>query len=316
MYWGGFVLTDQKRELLKAVILFVITFFSVFLVYGYQRLGGDPLRDFQVAQQSFAFAGSLLLILLCHEMGHFLVGRSHGFHTSLPIFIPFPLALGTLGAIIKLKSLPKSRTALLEMGAAGPICGFFVALIFIFIGLLLSTNDELILLPKEQYQQLTEMDGVDEIPLLIMGDPLILKGLGFFVFGEPLSPYAHLHPIAFAGWVGCLLTAMNMLPIGQLDGGHVMNALFPKYAAKVSKYIVVVLIISGWFWPGWTFWGIIALITRAYKPIPIYEYLPSREQLTRRGYMCAIIAIICALLSFVPIPIDIQYVSMEEIGFK
>ena len=85
----------------------------------------------------------------------------------------------------------------------------------------MSTNDEMILLSQEQHQQLVDMDGVDEIPLLIMGDPLILKGLGFLVFGEPLSPYAHLHPIAFAGWVGCLLTAMNMLPIGQLDGGHV-----------------------------------------------------------------------------------------------
>ena len=247
--------------------------------------------------------------------GIFSLGRSHGFHTSLPIFVPFP-ALGTLGAIIKLKSLPKSRTALLEMGAAGPICGFVVALIFIVIGLLLSTNDEMILLSQEQYQQLTEMDGVDEIPLLIMGDPLILKGL-FFVFGEPLSPYAHLHPIAFAGWVGCLLTAMNMLPIGQLDGGHVMNALFPKQAAKVSKYTsLLVLIICGWFWPGWTVWGIVALITGAYKPIPIYEYLSSRELVTRRGYIYATIAIICALLPFVPIPIDIHYVSMEEIGVK
>ena len=150
-----------------------------------------------------------------------------------------------------------------------------------------STNDEIIFLSQEQYQQLTEMDGIDEIPLLIMGDPLILKGLGLWVFGEPLSPYAHLHPIAFAGWVGCLLTAMNMLPIGQLDGGHVMNALFPKQAAKVSKYTIFVLILCGWFWPGWTVWGIVALVTGAYKPIPIYEYLPSRDQLTRRGYVCA-----------------------------
>ena len=95
----------QRKELLRALGLFILTFGTVFFVYGYQRIGGDPLHDITVAKQSFAFSVALLTILLCHEMGHYLVGKSHGFHTSLPIFVPFPFALGTLGAIIKLKSL-------------------------------------------------------------------------------------------------------------------------------------------------------------------------------------------------------------------
>ena len=95
-----------------------------------------------------------------------------------------------------------------------------------------------------------------------------------------------------------------------------MNALFPKQAAKVSKYTITALIICGWFWPGWTVWGIVALITGAYKPIPIYEYLSSRELVTRRGYIYATRSNNLCFASFVPIPIDIHYVSMEEIGVK
>ena len=110
---------DDRRERRNAVLLFLATLLSVFLVYGYSWTAGDPLQDPETALQSAQFAVTLMGILLAHEMGHYLVALRHGFRLSLPYFLPFPAAFGTFGAIIRLRSLPRSRTALLEMGAAG-----------------------------------------------------------------------------------------------------------------------------------------------------------------------------------------------------
>ena len=307
---------QRQKEIIRAIGLFIATFCSVFLVYGYQRLGGDPLQDWVIAKQSLAFAGALLTILLCHEMGHYLVGAYHGFHTSLPIFVPFPFALGTLGAIIKLKSLPKTRDSLLQMGAAGPISGFVVACLVLVIGLGMSQNDPYIMMSTEEYDQILQLNDTGNIFVLMMDDPFILQILGGLIFAEPLSPYATLHPIAFAGWIGCLLTAMNMLPMGQLDGGHIINALFPNKSAIISKCTLVLLFCGGYFWLGWAVWGVVALLTGAYKPIPIAEYLPRRDRLSKRSFIIAYCAIVCAILSFVPVPIAIESISISDIHIR
>ena len=117
------------------MVLFVATFACVFLVYGFQWTGSNPLTDADSATASAKFAGALMAILLAHEMAHYWVARAHGFALSLPYFLPFPAAFGTFGAIIRLRSLPPSRTGLLEMGAAGPIAGFVVAAVAIVAGL-------------------------------------------------------------------------------------------------------------------------------------------------------------------------------------
>ena len=122
----------EPPNITRSAVMFILTLCSVYLVYGFQWTVGNPLTDAQTAWDSFQFAVALMTILLCHEMGHYLVAKRHGFALSVPYFIPFPFAFGTLGAVIHLKSLPKSRTALLEMGAAGPIAGFIVTTLCIF----------------------------------------------------------------------------------------------------------------------------------------------------------------------------------------
>ena len=132
------------RALLRCVVMFVLTLFSVYLVYGFQWSGGNPLSERESAIESFIFSSCLMFILLSHELGHYIVARRHGFSLSLPYFLPFPFAFGTLGAVIRLKSLPKSRNALLEMGAAGPIAGFVAAILCAWVGMPHTKNKKMI----------------------------------------------------------------------------------------------------------------------------------------------------------------------------
>ena len=345
------------------MVMFVITLFSVYLVFGYQWMGGDPLSEPEVAIGSAKFALTLMLILLSHEMGHYIVARRHGFSLSLPYFIPFPFAFGTLGAVIRLRSPPSSRTALLEMGAAGPIAGFVVSVIAAFIGMPLTENhsratitippnvegnmpggvlvgyaqgidDEThglfanvevpevglmdsftwLFWPLEQLGKLMEWVGLvpsieaGSLPMMILADPPLLKGVGHIVLGEPLSPFATLDPVAFAAWVGCLLTAINMIPIGQLDGGHICNALLPKYSEVIAKAGLTILFIGVIVWPGWMVWGILLLLMGAWRGLPIED----RSPLTARARWVALAAAISMGLSFMAQPIQLQNIPYHE----
>lgn len=334
--------TSEKptnREVKRSVMMFFITLFFVFFVYGYQWTDGDPLSDWNTTKESFYFAVGLMLILLSHEMGHYIVARKHNFSLSLPYFIPFPFAFGTLGAVIRLKSLPKSRNALLEMGAAGPIAGFVASCFFIAIGMPHTQNNKKIELPKIEESSAIPSDIVAEPSFLdvllwplerladllvwvgtipspveggitvgILADPLLLKAFGYLTLGEPLSPYAVLHPAAFAGWVGCLLTAINMLPIGQLDGGHICQALFPKYATSIAKGVLGVLFIGALFWPGWFVWATLLIIMGAHKGISI-----NRGYLSVRAKFVALAALISFIFSFMLRPIMIKNIESSDI---
>ena len=163
--------------------------------------------------RGLAYSGPLMGILLTHEMGHYLAARRHGIRVSLPYFIPFPIGLGTLGAVISMKGPITSRNALVDVGAAGPLAGFVVAIVVIVIGLMGSP--------------------VKEIPLgtatTSEGNSILYMGLKFLVKGEVL-PWGRrdvfMSPTAFAGWIGFLVTMINLIPLGQLDGGHVAFAYF------------------------------------------------------------------------------------------
>jgi membrane-associated protease RseP (regulator of RpoE activity) len=252
---------DTKREQRRSVLLFFATLGCVYLVYGFQWTAGNPLTDADSAVASAKFAVALMAILLSHEMAHYVVAKAHGFALSLPYFLPFPAAFGTFGAIIRLRSLPQSRTGLLEMGAAGPLAGFVVAVAAIALGLpdtVEHVAPELIWDPAilEALRAPIETPGaVDgaiatvlgwlgtdvgptEVPLMVLANPPIMDMLGTLVLGAPPSRYATLDPLATAGWVGCLLTAINMIPIGQLDGGHILNAIAPSVAPRVSKLLL------------------------------------------------------------------------------
>lgn len=324
-------LATSPREKRTAVVLFLATLASVYLVYGFQWFGRNPLTDGESAIASAKFAVALMTILLAHEMGHFIVARRHGFSLSLPYFLPFPSAFGTFGAIIRLRSLPANRTALLEMGAAGPLAGFFVAVIVIALGLpgtvehavpemvWTASLADLAAPVAEPGALLLWINNVlshivPEVPpggvqLMIMANPLVMDLLGTLVLGHVPGRYATLDPLATAGWVGCLLTAINLLPIGQLDGGHIFNALAPRFARIVSRVLLGVAFVAGLVWMGWAFWAVILLALGAWVSLPV----PNQPPVTRRARWIAVSAGVAFVLSFMPSPLVMESFSLRDL---
>ncbi len=325
---------ELRREYRTAVVLFFATLFSVYAVFGYTWAGGDPFSDPQVAADSARFALTLMGILLAHEMGHYLVALRHGFRLSLPYFLPFPAAFGTFGAIIRLRSMPTSRTALLEMGAAGPLAGFLVALLAIAVGLPSTVEhagpqvvwslpaeipvisepgaldralEWLFSLPPLSW--LAPVPPPDTLPMLILANPPVMDLLGYLMLGAPPGRYAVLSPVATAGWVGCLLTGINMLPIGQLDGGHILNALSPRHAPTVAKAGVFLAFCAGMLWSGWLVWATLLLVLRAWVSLPV----PEHPAPTPRARLIAIAAFIAFFLSFMPSPLVVENVPFSAI---
>ena len=278
-----------KREVRTSLALFLLTLASVYFTYGWLWSEGSPLSDSQTMVDSAVFATALMSILAAHELAHYWVARRHGFALSLPYFIPFPFAFGTLGAVIRLRSLPKSRTALLEMGAAGPIAGAVLAVICIAVGL----NGTI---PVEAPAVVDE--GVE---VLIFGNPPIMNQLGEVLLGEAPGRYDVLTPLALAGWVGCFLTALNLLPIGQLDGGHILTGLSPRWAPQLSKLMLGLLLVAGFFfWQGWAVWAVLLLIMGAWENLEV----PSSPGLSLRAKWTAAAAILFFVLCFMPQPIE------------
>lgn len=288
-------------ELRRSVVFFVLTLVSVTLFSIEGLVYGFP------AAHSLAFSIPLLGILLAHEMGHYLVARRHGFALSLPLFVPFPSGFGTMGAIIQLRSPPRTRQALLEMGVAGPIAGAVVAFLVLAVALGLPAETPelhpwapMVWLDRWLVEQFGASDGPAQIA--VFNDPLALRAIGALLPGGAPGRYDVLHPAALAGWVGCLLTGINLLPIGQLDGGHVFNAVFPGAAARVSRILAVVLLAAGWFWPGWLVWGAVLLLFGAARPLPVAV----GPTLPLRARALALAALVLFLLTFMPVPIEIE----------
>jgi len=308
-------------------VLFVATLASVYLVYGFQWTAGNPLTDPEIAAQAGRFAVGLMAILLAHEMGHYLVARHHGFRLSLPYFIPLPMAFGTFGAVIRLKSLPRSRTALLEMGAAGPLAGLFVALLVMAIGMPGTVEHALpvvvqdwppepgwldrLILSLGWAQYLPPAD-THTLSMAILANPPLMDLLGTLLLGAPPGRYAELDPLAMAGWVGCLLTAINLIPIGQLDGGHVFNALFPSRARLVGRIGLAAAFLGVLVWPGWLVWGALLLTMRASVSLPV----PSDPPPSRRARWTAVAALAALLVTFMPRPIEVETFDLDELTFQ
>jgi membrane-associated protease RseP (regulator of RpoE activity) len=325
---------DFKAEQRRSVLLFFATFACVYLVYGFQWTDGNPFTDPQTAWAATKFSVALMAILLSHEMAHYWVAKAHGFALSLPYFLPFPAAFGTFGAIIRLRSLPKSRTALLEMGAAGPIAGFAVALVAIAAGLpgtiehpvpelvwdpaILDALRAPVLSPTTFDVWLTKIAewtgaavGPTELPLMILANPPIMDLLGEWVLGAPPSRYASLDPLATAGWVGCLLTAINLIPIGQLDGGHILNAIAPRFAPWVSKALIGVALMAGVVWTGWAFWAVLLCVLGAWESLPV----PGKPPLTMRAKAITGVTVVAFWLSFMPSPIEIEGFELADLNW-
>jgi membrane-associated protease RseP (regulator of RpoE activity) len=197
------------------------------------------------------FSATLLLILLAHEMGHYLCCRYYKVYATLPFFIPAPTLIGTLGAVIRIKAPIRSRAALFDIGIAGPIAGFVVAVITLSLALGLSKPMAPDLGPSDLYLGYPLIFQVVHRVLTTVAPTLSISAL-------PLSR-VQLHPTAVAAWVGMFATALNLLPSGQLDGGHIVYALWPRAHRYISWITVLVLIYLGRHYVGWRVWaGLVA----------------------------------------------------------
>jgi membrane-associated protease RseP (regulator of RpoE activity) len=238
--------------------------------------------------RALEYSGGLMLILLSHELGHFFTARKNGVEATLPYFIPVPLPpFGTMGAVIKMGGRIGDRKALFDVGAAGPLAGLAVIIPVIVVGLKLSKIVE------------TAAMGKDTISL---GDSLLFSLLSRWVVGPiPAGKDLLLHPLAFAGWAGLLVTALNLLPIGQLDGGHIVYALFREKSRWVSAAFHAALAgICLFFYFGWLLMALILLLIRKHPPT-------LNDDAPLGGGRKAIGAFVLAvfILSFTPVPFGI-----------
>ena len=325
------VLRPQPSNPMVNLVMFLLTLASVIFVgalssYECTRpfaneneMLGAVLRNLQIG---IPFAVSLLAILVTHEFGHYLAGRFHKTHVTLPYFIPFPLGpFGTMGAFIQLKEPPKNKRVLLDIGIAGPLAGLVVAIPVLLLGLSLSKVAPLELVasacfPNEQPGLLMEGNSLlylaakfavfkELLPAPAPGAtslPLPVYWLAYFFTGQPFpigGKDVMLHPVAWAGWAGLLVTALNLIPAGQLDGGHILYVLFGPRARKLVPFILLGLVALGIFWSGWWLWAVlIFLLGRLYA-----EPLDQITELDTRRKLVAALGILVFILVFSPVPL-------------
>jgi len=237
------------------------------------------------------FSLTLMLILLAHEMGHYLFCVRYGVSATLPFFIPFPTLIGTLGAFIRIKSRLRSRAILFDIGISGPIAGFVVALVVLIFSLGLSR---------------VAPSGAPP-PDIKLGYPLVfhlvrrlLNAMGYAtgIAGVPLSRL-YLHPVAIAAWVGMFATSLNLLPGGQLDGGHIVFAVSPRAHKTVSGLTILALIpLALFYWTGWLLWAVLLRLSGMRHP-----FVPVWPEVTTGRRWLTVVAILMLALTFSYVPI-------------
>ena len=276
------------------ILLFGFTVFTTLWAGAYQ-VNTKPVTgawDFLINHphsllNGLPFAITLLGILVTHEMGHYVLSRIHRVPASLPLFIPGPPQfIGTFGAVIRLRSPIMKRKALFDIGVAGPIAGFVAAVFALIIGLSLSE-----VIPKERAFDLQ------------LGEPLLWKFSTWAIFG-PIPP-THVighHPIAFAAWFGFFVTAINLLPLGQLDGGHVAYAVLGRQQRQLAYVTVPILLYLGFTgWPGWFVWvGMAGMMGLAHPPISDLDV-----ELGKGRRWVAWGALLIFIITFAPVPFSI-----------
>jgi membrane-associated protease RseP (regulator of RpoE activity) len=248
--------TNIPQNLRKHILLFLATLLTTTGV-GAMMSGENPFAGFGALAAGLPFSVTILSILGIHEFAHYFTARAWGIKVTLPYFIPAPvLPIGTFGAVIVMKSSIPTRKALIDVGASGPIAGFIVSIVACIIGLSLTTAVPL--------ESLGPGGGY------VLGESLLFKALSALYLVPAPADYVHvLHPVAFAGWLGLFVTALNLLPIGQLDGGHILFALSPRLHDLVRRIRIPVLLLLGLtFWSGWYVWAGLSLIFGKAHPYP------------------------------------------------
>jgi membrane-associated protease RseP (regulator of RpoE activity) len=244
----------------------------------------------------FWYSGTILAILGCHELGHYYACRYYDVDASLPFFIPAPLPLtGTFGAFIRIREPIPTKRMLFDIGIAGPIAGFAVAVPTLVIGLSMST---VVALP-------------DDVGLLSLGEPLLFQGVAHLVWGTlPDGMSINMHPMAFAAWFGLLATALNLFPIGQLDGGHIAYAVLGRQSSNLTLAMLAVAVVLAYFSSSWVVWTglMIAMLLMFGRHHP--RTFDEHEPLDRARLNLALFALAMFVVCFTPSPIE----PMEIIG--
>jgi Zn-dependent protease len=286
-----------------ALTLLLLTFFTTttlgpaFWVFTRTDVTSDlfPLLSFELVSRvwgdqdllklGLSFSVPLLTILLAHEMGHYLACQYYGLPATLPYFLPLPSMLGTLGAFIRIKAPLRNRRELFDVGIAGPIAGFVALIPFLLYGV---AHSEPALRPTE----------------LRLGETIALPGHSLAIelvarlFHGPLGGdrVLNLHPYALAAWFGLLATSINLIPLGQLDGGHILYAVSRRWQRRLALPVWAGLAAAGFLWPGWWLWCVLTVVFRVFHPPVQNEALP----LGRGRMILAAVALLILALTFTP----------------
>lgn len=294
----------QDRRWLNGLLLLLTivstTFFGImhWLEFASQaRLSVEHLGWSSLVIRGFWYSGTLLAILGCHELGHYLACRYYDVDASLPFFLPAPIMTGTLGAFIRIREPIPSKRMLFDIGIAGPIAGFVVAVPALFMGLLMST-----VVPSPPVEVVGFFGQSDALQL---GEPPLFKLAGWLVAGHLGDGYTfNLHPVAFAAWFGMIATFLNLFPLGQLDGGHISYAVLGQRSSNVTIAAILGAVILTIFSPGLFVWtGLMILMLWRFgrhHPRTFDEAVP----LDNSRKVLALLAVVIFLLCFTPAPIQ------------
>ncbi len=274
----------MRRSPVIQILLFTATFATTLLAGALQQ-GVNPRAEPLSLWKGIPFSLALLFILGAHEFGHYAMARRHGIDVTLPYFIPAPSFIGTFGAFISMKSPIPDRRVLLDVGAAGPLAGLIVSVPILLLGLYLSDMTT---------ASTPEGQGI------ALGSSLLFSLLTWLVHGAtPDEMNLVLHPIAFSGWIGLLVTSLNLLPVGQLDGGHVAYAVLDRRQRALSTAVVAGLLILGLMgWTGWLVWGAILMVLGIHHPPVAFDWIP----LDRRRRAIGWITLALFVATFIPAP--------------
>lgn len=259
------------------------------------RVWTDP----ELLRLGLSFSIPVLLILFAHEMGHYIACRRYGLSATLPYFLPAPVMLGTIGAFIRIRSPIRGKRELFDVGVAGPLAGFVVLLPFLLYGV--AKSEPALLDPGQAGSS-----------LLVPGRCLALH-LATLLFHGPLGDgmVLNLHPFALAAWFGLLATALNLIPLGQFDGGHILYAVSGRWQRRLAPLIWLGLALSGFLWPGWWLWCVVALVIGLFHPPMRQESVP----LDPRRRALAVAALVILILSFIPRGVsEVTSVPLPEQG--
>lgn len=291
------------------LVLFVATVFTVLYIGAGKTLMDagiqvDPdsldalLKPLIHIHLGIPFAAALMGILLAHELSHYFVARRYGSPVSLPYFIPMPNILGTMGAVITQKAPMRNRKALFDIGIAGPLGGLIVAIPVLILGLSLSEV------------QPPPTDLPPNVGIVQEGNSLLYLGLKYLVFGRILPSDGvdvWLHPVAFAGWAGLLVTMVNLIPVGQLDGGHISYALLGRRAWTLGYVLIPGMLgLGGWLLMGgnpagwfWVMWGFLNLFLNRKHPPPLNDV----TELDAGRMAVGLVMLVVFILTFTPAPL-------------